>query len=97
MYQQLIVLAVMLGLFYLMIFIPENKRKKKYAGMLNALKVNDEIMTRGGIIGKVINIQDTYLIIQSGPDKARFKLDKNGIASVLTTVTEENLQDKKDK
>ena len=97
MYQQLIVLVAMLGLFYLMIFIPENRRKKKYAAMLNNLKVNDEIMTRGGMIGKVVNIQDTYLIVQSGPDKARFKLDKNGIASVLTTATEENLQEKKDK
>lgn len=95
--QQIIVLVVMLALMYLMIFIPENKRKKKYAAMLNNLKVNDEIMTKGGIIGKVINMQDTYLIVQSGPDKARFKLDKNGIASVLTVAAEENLQEKKDK
>jgi len=95
--QQLIVLVVMLGLFYVMIFIPENRRKKKYATMLTNIKVNDEIMTRGGIIGKIVNIQDTYFIIQSGPDKARFKLDKNGIASILNTVTEEKIEEKKDK
>jgi len=95
--NQLVVLVVMLGLFYVMIFIPENRRKKKYAAMLANLKVNDEIMTRGGIIAKIVNIQDTYLIVQSGPDKSRFKLDKSGIASILNTTKDENLEENKDK
>lgn len=80
---QLIPFLVMIVLFYLIIFLPENKRKKKYNNMLNDLKVNDEIMSKGGIIGKVISIQDNFIILQTGPDRARIKLDKNGIASVL--------------
>ena len=79
--------VVIIALFYLVLFLPENKRKKKYAAMLNSLKVNDEIVTKGGIVGKVVNIYDDYVIVQSGPDKAKLKLVKSGIANI-TNQTE---------
>ncbi|SFA76808.1 preprotein translocase subunit YajC [Clostridium frigidicarnis] len=79
---------VMLAVFYFLIILPENKRKKKYSSMLGSINVNDEILTRGGIIGKVINIKDDYVIVESGPDRARFKIVKNGIADILNTKEE---------
>lgn len=92
--QTIIALApyiIMLVVFYLIIFIPENKRKKKYASMLQSVKVNDEILTKGGIIGKIVNVKDDFVILETGPDRARIKLTKNGISSVLTP----NLDEKK--
>ena len=50
-------IVIMLAMFYLLVFIPENRRKKKYNVMLNSLKLNDEIMTKGGIIGKITSIK----------------------------------------
>ena len=79
---------LVLVVFYAILIIPESKRKKKYNAMLSAVEVNDEVITRGGIIGKVVNIQDDYVIIQSGPDKARIKVSKNGISNVLTEKEE---------
>jgi preprotein translocase subunit YajC len=76
-------LIVMLGLFYIIVFIPENKRKKKYNAMLESLKVNDEVLTRGGIMGKITSIQEDHVLVQTGPDRARLKISKNGIASVV--------------
>ena len=90
----LLPIILMLGLFYLVVFIPENKRKKKYAALLNNLKVNDEIMTKGGIMGKIINIQDDHIILESGPDRARIKLSKNGIGSVINENNTDMLQKK---
>jgi len=90
----LLPIILMLGLFYLVVFIPENKRKKKYAALLNNLKVNDEIMTKGGIMGKIINIQDDHIILESGPDRARIKLSKNGIGSVINANNTDMLQKK---
>lgn len=72
----------MLGIFYLIVFLPESRRKKKYNSMLNSVKVNDEIVTRGGIMGKIVNIQDDYIIVQTGPDRARIKLAKSSISNV---------------
>lgn len=79
-------LIFMIVLFYLIIFIPEGKRKKRYRAMLDNLKVNDEIMTKGGIIGKIINVQDRFIILQTGPDKVRIKLDKTGVLNLLSEI-----------
>ncbi len=81
-------MVAVLVLFYVMIFIPEKKRKKQYNDMLSSLKVNDEIMSKGGIMGKVINIQDDYIILETGPERARIKLAKMGIGQVVTNETE---------
>lgn len=87
-------LILMLGVFYLVIFIPENKRKKKYAALLNNLKVNDEVMTKGGMMGKIINIQDEYIIFESGPDRTRIKLAKSGIGTVINSDSVEVVEKK---
>ncbi|BDB02889.1 preprotein translocase subunit YajC [Clostridium botulinum] len=77
-----IFLVVMLGLFYVMVFLPEKKRKKKYNEMLNSISVNDEVITRGGIIGKIVNIKEDYVIIQTGPDRVKIQASKSGILDI---------------
>lgn len=79
----LLPIVAMLGLFYVMVFVPEKKRRKKYEEMLTTLKMNDEIMTKGGIMGKIVNIQDGYIILESGPDRARIKIAKQGISHIV--------------
>lgn len=49
--------------------------------MLKALKVNDEVVTRGGIMGKIVNLQEDFVILESGPDRTRVKISKQGIAA----------------
>lgn len=92
----LVPFILMLVFFYIMVYIPENKRKKKYKSMLDNLKVNDEIITKGGILGKVISIQDTSIVLETGPSRVRIKLDKNGILSVLNDPTVSEKQSKKE-
>ncbi|MFL0194393.1 preprotein translocase subunit YajC [Clostridium sp. WILCCON 0269] len=77
-------LVVVLVFFYLLIFLPESRRRKKYNGMLESLKVNDEVMTKGGIIGKITNINDNALTLQTGPDRVKIKLDKTGVLNILS-------------
>ncbi len=86
---QYLPIILMLVVFYLFLIVPENKRKKKYNNMLNELKINDEVVTRGGIVGRLVNIQEDYVIVESGPDRARFKLTKQGIANIIEKEAEE--------
>ncbi|AWI06824.1 preprotein translocase subunit YajC [Clostridium drakei] len=88
-------LIFMLVVVYLVILVPERKRKKEYREMLDNLKVNDEIMTKGGIIGKVINMQGRFVTIQTGPDKVRIKIDKTGVLNLLAAIEEYNSKDDK--
>ena len=79
----LLPLLAMFAIMYFLLILPEKKRTKKYNEMLSALKVNDEVLTRGGIIGKIITIDEDQMVIQSGPDRVRFRVTKNSIAQKL--------------
>lgn len=87
-FVQLLPIIVVFVVFYAFLIIPERKRKKKYDEMLNNLKVNDEVLTKGGIMGKIINLKDDYIILESGPDKSRLKISKQGIANALNKKEE---------
>lgn len=89
-------LIIAFGLFYAIVFIPENKRKKKYEQMLSDLKVNDDVLSKGGIMGRIISIEDEYIILETGPSRARIKLHKNGISSVLFSREEEEYKEVKE-
>lgn len=80
---QLIPMLMVFVVFYLVLLLPEKKRKKQYMQMLDNLKVNDEIMTRGGIIGKIISLDGENMVLESGPDRARLKMSKNSIANKI--------------
>ena len=78
----------MFGLMYFLLILPEKKRTKKYNEMLSALEKNDEIVTRGGIMGKIIIVEEDYVIIETSAERTKLKISKNGIASKVNKVTE---------
>ena len=54
--QMLIFWVVIIVVFYLLLFLPEKKKQKKFDKMVHDLKVGDEIITRGGIYGRISNL-----------------------------------------
>ena len=48
--------------------------------MIEELRVHDEIVTRGGIVGKITNIEEKYVTIETSNAKTKIKFDKSGIA-----------------
>lgn len=54
------------GVFYLLLIRPQSKARKRHQEMLGALKKGDEITTAGGIIGKVSDLKDDRVTIESG-------------------------------
>ncbi|MDU4133259.1 MAG: preprotein translocase subunit YajC [Clostridium perfringens] len=61
--------------------LPEKKRKKKYDAMIDELKVNDKIITRGGIIGRIVKLKDDSVIIETTQDRTKIEFSKQGISS----------------
>ncbi len=80
---QLAPMLIILVVFYAMILIPERKRKKNYEAMIGGLQLNDEVMTRGGVIGKIITIDDENVVLESGPDRVRLRFSKSAIANKI--------------
>lgn len=78
---QILPLVLIFGLFFFMIILPEKKRKKQYGEMMNALQVNDEVMTRGGIVGKIVQMDEEHVVIETSSDRTKIKLVRNSIAN----------------
>ena len=72
----IIMLVAMLGVFYFLMIRPENKRKKEAEQMRSDVKVGDEVVTIGGICGKVVHIKDEKLVIETSADQVRVELMK---------------------
>jgi len=69
---------------YLLVFLPQKKRDKKTKAMLDALKVGDSVVTIGGISGKIVNIKDDEITIETGVERAKVNFKKWAIKEVIT-------------
>ncbi len=75
-------LVVFILLIYFMMIRPQKKKEKADAEMRSALAVGDEIMTIGGVIGKIVKITDKTVVITTGAEKNKIEFIKTAIASV---------------
>ena len=76
--------VLMIGVVYLMMIRPQQKKQKVWAQMLSDLKTGDRITTTGGIRGTILSLKDDALIIRVAPDGIKIEVVKSAIASVTT-------------
>ena len=84
--QQLVTLIPLILLIFIMYFLlirPQKKREKAVAAMRNAVKVGDEVITIGGICGKIVKTKDEVLTIQVGADKIKFDIMRWAVSNVV--------------
>jgi len=77
--QSLLLFGPLILIFYFLILRPQSQQAKKHKAMVNELQRNDEIITRGGIIGKIKKVSDDELIITSGTSE--FKVARAMVAA----------------
>ncbi len=70
--------ALIFGIFYLLVIVPQKRQKQQLADMITNLKINDEIVTNGGVIGKIKEIKETSYIIQSA-EKSFLEIGKSAV------------------
>lgn len=89
----LLPVVVMLAMLYFMMIRPENKRKKQAEEMRNSLKKGDQITTIGGIVGRIVQVTDNNIIIETSDDRVRMELTKWAVS----TNNSQQPEDKKGK
>ena len=89
--------GIMIAVMYFMLIRPENKRKKEAEEMRSAIKVGDEISTIGGIVGKVVNIKEDKIVIETGADQVRVELLKWAVGTNETASARAQEEAKKAK
>ncbi len=79
----LIPIILMFVLFYFLIIRPQQKKDKRIREMRSNLKTGNQVITIGGIYGKILNIHDDILTIEVGGDKVKLKMGRWSIAEVI--------------
>ena len=82
MLTMLIPLALIVVFFYFFIIRPEKKRNKEMQNMLNSIQVADEVITNGGIIGRVLSVKEDTVLIETGSDRTKIRFRRSAISSV---------------
>lgn len=80
----LLPIALMVLVFYFLLIRPEKKRSKKMKEMLDNLQVADEVVTTGGIIGRVLSVKEDTVLIETGSDRTRLRVLRSSIAENRT-------------
>jgi preprotein translocase subunit YajC len=66
------------GIFYFLVILPQKKQRQQLQDMITQLKINDEIVTNGGVIGKIKEVRNTSFIILSA-EKSLLEIGKTAV------------------
>lgn len=79
---QIIMIVVLFAVMYFFLIRPQKKQEKEVRDMRASLKVGDDIVTIGGICGKIVRVKENRLTIQVGADKTKFDIEKWGVSRI---------------
>ena len=85
-YGFLIMMGLFFVIFYFMLIRPQSKRAKEHRAMLQALGAGDEVVTNGGLLGRVTEVGENFLTVEIA-DGVRVKVQKFQIASLMPKGT----------
>jgi preprotein translocase subunit YajC len=77
-------IILIFAIFYFLLIRPQQKRAKDHRALLSSLKVGDQVLTSGGIYGRVTGLRDDVITLEIS-DKVRVKVSRGHIAGVVKT------------
>lgn len=84
--QFVLPMVLVFGLMYLMLILPQKKKEKKTRELLNSLQVGWAVTTIGGISGKIVNIKEDEITIESGIEKTKILVKRWAVKDVVKPV-----------
>ena len=89
-------LILMFVVFYFILIRPQKKREKEVQKMRENIEIADEVVTIGGIIGRIVSIKDDTLVIETGNERSKIRLARWSVQQNIT-ATERAAQEQADK
>jgi len=77
-------------LFYFFLIRPQSKRQKEHKQMVNELQKGEEVLTSGGILGKVTNIKDDFITLEIAKDVS-LQIQKSAVQTIMPKGTIKDL------
>lgn len=88
---QLVFLGGFLVIFYFLLWRPQSKRAKEHKNLLGSLEKGNEVVTAGGILGKITKITDDFVVVEVA-DGVTFPVQKSAVTAVLPNGTLKGLK-----
>jgi len=85
-FSQIIILVVFVAIFYFMLIRPQQKRQKDQQAMLAKLASGDEVVTSGGILGRITEVGDTFVTVEIA-EGVRIKVQRGQISQLVPKGT----------
>jgi len=82
----LLMMVVFIAIFYFLLIRPQQKKAKDHQAMVSKLSVGDEVVTSGGILGRVTDVGDTFVTLEIA-DSVRIKVQKAQVTSLMPKGT----------
>jgi preprotein translocase subunit YajC len=70
--------VLIFGIFYFLVILPQKKQKQELETLITTLKAGDEVVTNGGIIGKIKEVRETSFVIMSA-EKSLIEVGKSAV------------------
>ena len=83
---QFLPLVAIIVIFYFLLIRPQQKRAKEQRAMVGALAKGDEVVTNGGLLGRIIDVGETFISVEI-TDDVHIKVQKHAVASVMPKGT----------
>jgi len=88
----LVPIIMMVGIFYLVLFLPMRRKQRKLDEMLQNLKNGDKVVTNGGVIGTLVSLgEDNTVTLRVKPDNVKLQFSRNAV----TAMVQESIEEKK--
>ncbi|HDN25797.1 MAG TPA: preprotein translocase subunit YajC [Thioploca sp.] len=85
----LVMLVVLFVVFYFLLIRPQTKRAKEHRQMVDSVAKGDEIVTNGGVLGRIINLGDNFIVLEIATN-TEIKVQRQSIAGVMPKGTMKN-------
>ena len=79
-------LIIIFVIFYFLLIRPQMKRAKEHKNLVAALSTGDEVVTNGGLLGKITKVGESFVTVELS-ENVKIKIQKHAIASVMPKGT----------
>ena len=95
-YMQFVPLVLIFGVFYVLIIRPQQQKQKDLQNVLANLRLNDEVLTNGGIYGRIVALGEKIVTVEIAPN-VRVRVDRAQIAALANDLSSDKPKKEKEK
>jgi preprotein translocase subunit YajC len=82
----ILMMVVFIAIFYFLLIRPQQKKAKEHQAMVTKLATGDEVVTSGGILGKIVEVGDAFVTLEIAPN-VQIKVQKFQVTSLMPKGT----------